>query len=338
MAETPPTGPGWSVRESSGSHHRSSALSETPYGAPLPAATPVGPPPVPPPHAPSAGPATAPPPVRATPVAFAPAPPPVHTPAPPPVHVPPLGAAVAPPPVGPPAGPAPAPPTQPWGERIVQAAPPPHAPVPPAGRDRKTAGIGIALAVLVAGAASAILLTGNHTPPPVAAARSATSAGPATAKPTPSTSTTAFADPAGYFTVSFTASPVKDVSTLPIGNQNVPYVQWSNRVDLNVVEVIAYANYPASTQVSAPNAVLSASLAGSVAASKGTLISNVFGNFEGFHSADGLIAAPHGAGYAAVRVILAGHTMFEIIASGLKNPPTLFTDLVSSFRIVKHAS
>lgn len=124
---------------------------------------------------------------------------------------------------------------------------------------------------------------------------------------------------------------------MPVGNQSAPYVQWTNLVDVNVVEVVAYANYPGSIQVNSPNAVLSASLAGSVAASQGTLVSNVFGTFEGFRDAEAIIAVPHGAGYAAVRVILAGHTMFEIIASGLKNPPALFTELVSSFRIVKHA-
>lgn len=222
-------------------------------------------------------------------------------------------------------------------------APPPHAPLPPGGRDRKMAVIGVALAVLVAGAGSGILLTRPHNASsPAAAVRSATPAAaptatPKPARPTASTSTTAFADPDGYFTASFTASPVKDATTVPVGNQSAPYVQWTNLVDVNVVEVVAYANYPGSIQVNIPNAVLSASLAGSVAASQGTLASNVFGTFEGFHDAEAIIAAPHGAGYAAVRVILAGHTMFEIIASGLKNPPALFTELVSSFRIVKHA-
>jgi hypothetical protein len=256
---------------------------------------------------------------------------PVHTAvAPPPPQAQPVANAIAPPPPA-------------WSERAVREAPPEHAPLPPAGRDRKTAVIGVALAVLVASAASGILLTRPHNASsPAAAVRSATPAAApkATAKPaapTSSTSTTAFADPAGYFTVSFTASPVRDARNLPVGNQSVPYVQWTNLVDVNVVEVVAYANYPGSIPVDTPNAVLSASLAGSVAASQGTLVSNVFGTFDGFHDAEGIIAAPHGAGYAAVRVILAGHTMFEIIASGLKNPPALYTDLVSSFRIVKHA-
>jgi hypothetical protein len=275
------------------------------------------------------------------------------------VAAPPVGSAIAPPsapahavgcaPAPPPAAAPPfanviAPPYQPWNERDVHAAPPPHAPPSHRGIDRKMAVIGVALAVLVGGAASGILLTRPHgAASPVAAAGPAVpgAASKATGTPNPvpptaSTSTTAFADPDGYFTASFTASPVRDALSLPIGNLKVPLVQWTNLVDVNVVEVVAYANYPGSMQVTTPNAMLSGSLAGSVAASQGTLVSNVFGTFNGFHDADGIIAAPHGAGYAAVRVILAGHTMFEIIASGLKNPPALFTDLVSSFRIVKH--
>jgi hypothetical protein len=291
-------------------------------------------------HPAAAPPAVSAPPSRAQLVQSAVAPP-VSAP---PSHAQSVHPAVAPPPAQrQPVADAIAPPPPPWTERTVHEALPAHAPLPPAGRDRKVAVIGVALAVLVASAASGILLTrphsasapaaAVHSPAPAAAAK----ATPKPAQPTASASTTAFADPAGYFTASFTASPVRDARNLPVGNQSVPYVQWTNLVDVNVVEVVAYANYPGSISVDTPNAVLSASLAGSVAASQGTLVSNVFGTFDGFHDAEGIIAAPHGAGYAAVRAILAGHTMFEIIASGLKNPPALFTDLVSSFRIVKHS-
>jgi hypothetical protein len=39
-----------------------------------------------------------------------------------------------------------------------------------------------------------------------------------------------------------------------------------------------------------------------------------------------------------VRVILAGHTLFEVIASGLNNPPVLFSGLAASVTILKHSS
>jgi hypothetical protein len=204
--------------------------------------------------------------------------------------------------------------------------------------------IGVALAVLVASAASGILLTRPHNAAsPAAAVRSATPAAAPTATPNPapptaSTSTTAFADPDGYFTASFTASPIKDASNVTVGSLTIPYVQWANLIDVSVVQVVAYANYPSSVDTSLPNVVLAGALAGSAAETKGTLLSKVFGTFEGFHDADGIIAAANSAGYAEVRVILAGHTLFEVIASGLNNPPVAFSDLAASFAILKHSS
>lgn len=146
--------------------------------------------------------------------------------------------------------------------------------------------------------------------------------------------TTAFADPEGYFTASFTATPVKNTSSVSVGSLQIPYVQWANLVDVNVAEVVAYANYPTSVSTDTPDAVLAGSLAGSAAQSKGILVSRTFGTFQGFHDADGIISST--GGYAAVRVILAGHTLFEVIATGLQNPPTLFNDLTASFKIVEH--
>jgi hypothetical protein len=202
--------------------------------------------------------------------------------------------------------------------------------------------IGVALAVLVAGAVSGILLTRPQTP---ASAASTT----ATATPTPApaaadtptaapASTTAFADPDGYFTASFSATPVEDATSVTVGSLTIPYVQWSNLIDVSVVQVVAYANYPPSVNTSLPNVVLAGALAGSAAQTKGTLLSKVFGTFEGFPDADGIIAAPNSAGYAEVRVILAGHTLFEVIAAGLNNPPVLFSGLAASLTILKHSS
>jgi hypothetical protein len=205
----------------------------------------------------------------------------------------------------------------------------------------------VALAVLVASAASGILLTRPHTPATAAsaaaagAAATATSTAAPTATPAPpaaSTSTTAFADPDGYFTASFTASPVKDASNVTVGALTIPYVQWANLIDVSAVQVVAYANYPRSVNTRLPNVVLAGALAGSAAETRGMLLSKVFGTFDGFPDADGIIAAPNNAGYAEVRVILAGHTLFEVIASGLNNPPALFSDLAASLAILKHSS
>jgi hypothetical protein len=201
------------------------------------------------------------------------------------------------------------------------------------------AAIGVALAVLVAGAVSGILLTRPHTPASAASAAATATPAPATDAPTAApAATTAFADPDGYFTASFSDTPVKDATNLTVGSATIPYVQWANLIDVSAVQVVAYANYPPSVDTSLPNVVLAGALAGSAAATKGTLLSKVFGTFEGFHDADGIIAAPNSAGYAEVRVILAGHTLFEVIASGLNNPPVLFSGLAASVTILKHSS
>jgi hypothetical protein len=198
--------------------------------------------------------------------------------------------------------------------------------------------------VLAGCAVSGLVLTRSHTPSspaPVATAhRSTPASSQAPATPTaPPTSApadvTAFADPDGYFTASFTATPVEDTSSVAAGSLQIPYVQWANLVDVNVAEVVAYANYPTSVSTTTPNAVLAGSLAGAALESKGILVSRTFGTFQGFHDADGIISSTDG--YAAVRVILAGHTLFEVIATGLQNPPALFNDLTASFKIVKHS-
>ena len=203
--------------------------------------------------------------------------------------------------------------------------------------------IGVVLAVLVAGGAAAIMLTRGNTPSsPAAVAASHGSTPTATAQqPTdpPAASAagvTAFADPDGYFTASFSDAPVRDSTSLTVGNLSIPYTQWANVIDANVIEVVAYANYPGSQPVTTPNAVLAGSLAGAASVSKGTLASKTFGTFEGFPDADGIIVAAGGTGFAAVRVILAGHTLFEVIASGLDNPPAGFHALAASFTILKH--
>lgn len=123
-----------------------------------------------------------------------------------------------------------------------------------------------------------------------------------------------------------------------MGSTTIPYVQWANLIDVSAVQVVAYANYPRSVNTSLPHVVLAGALAGSAAESRGMLLSKVFGTFDGFPDADGIIAAPNNAGYAEVRVILAGHTLFEVIASGLNNPPAFFSDLAASLRILKHSS
>lgn len=202
--------------------------------------------------------------------------------------------------------------------------------------------VGAVLAVLVAGGAAAIMLTRGNAPlSPAAVAASHGSTPTPAQQPTdpPATSAagvTAFADPDGYFSASFSNTPVRDTSSLTLGNQSIPYTQWTNVVDANVIEVVAYANYPGSLKVETPNAVLSGSLAGFASLSKGTLASKTFGTFEGFSDADGVVVAPGGAGFAEVRVILAGHTLFEVVASGLDNPPAGFHALASSFTILKH--
>ncbi|HEY7927761.1 MAG TPA: hypothetical protein VIG86_10140 [Candidatus Dormibacteraeota bacterium] len=253
-----------------------------------------------------------------------------------------------PPPPPPPASPPPShpgyalPPPLTWG-------PPPDGPTPPPtppqrGSKRTLVVVAVGLAILSAGGLTGLLLVEHQAPSGASAAAAVhTPAATPSSAPAPA-ATTSFADPDGYFDAMFTNTPVVDRRSLTVSGLAIPYVQWGNLVDLDNIEVVAYATYPAAVHTDSPNLVLDGSLTAIAANTAGSaVVSKTFGQYSGFPCGDEIISVPAAttgtsAEFIQARVILAGHTLFEVIASGLGNPPSLFAGLAASLTILKHTS
>ncbi|MBJ7608200.1 MAG: hypothetical protein JF887_02055 [Candidatus Dormibacteraeota bacterium] len=76
-------------------------------------------------------------------------------------------------------------------------------------------------------------------------------------------------------------------------------------------------------------------------AAKGTLLSQTPGTYQGFPSADAVLSFPASrtisAGDEQLRIVLAGHTEFDVIADGPANPPKQFVQFAKSLKIITHA-
>ncbi|MBJ7609865.1 MAG: hypothetical protein JF887_10625 [Candidatus Dormibacteraeota bacterium] len=250
------------------------------------------------------------------------------------------------PPPGPPTTGLPPPPT--WDQPPGGVSPPPRG-----GPGPRLFVIAAVVVVLLVAGTTGVLLAGRHNPAPrpspaaVHTPSSAPTSSPSQS-PLPSDTpgsglgTTPFSDPDGYFTASYTTTPTKDARSITVQGRDIPYVQWGDQVDLTVAEIVAYANYPPEVATDTPNAVLQGSIQGIATAIKGTILTKSFGTFQGFTSADAIISVPPPAGstspgFLEARVILAGHTLFELAVTGLENPPTLFAALAASLTILKHS-
>ncbi|MBJ7608201.1 MAG: hypothetical protein JF887_02060 [Candidatus Dormibacteraeota bacterium] len=199
--------------------------------------------------------------------------------------------------------------------------------------------------LLVGGTTTAVLLAGRHNPaprPPPAAVHTPTPTAtpiPPTPLPTADTSggSVAFTDPDGNFSASFSSAPVKDSTSTPVNGQQLTYVQFTNLVNPDVVEVVAYADYPPSIPDNTPNVILSAGIQSAVTHVNGTILSKMFATVQGFPSVDAIVSVPASgsspSGFLGARLILAGHTVFEVLSTGLDNPPAGFAPLT----ILKHS-
>lgn len=204
--------------------------------------------------------------------------------------------------------------------------------------------------LLVGGTTTAVLVAGRHDaaprPSPAAVHTPTPTATPIPPTPLPTADTSAggsvaFTDPDGNFSASFSGAPVKDTSSTPVNGQQLTYVQFTNLVNIDVVEVVAYADYPPSIPVDTPNVILSAGIQSAATHVNGTILSKTFATVQGFPSVDALVSVPASGsspnGYLGARLILAGHTVFEVLSTGLDNPPAGFAPLSASLTILKHS-
>jgi hypothetical protein len=158
--------------------------------------------------------------------------------------------------------------------------------------------------------------------------------GTPTSHPGSGTPAAGFTDPTGHFSAAFRGTPVEDDNSLSIAGQSIPYVQWTNVIDLNTSETVGYVTYPSSFDFSAPNAALDGAVTGEAGNIQGTVVSKTFGTYEGYHSVDSIISAK--GGFVESRVVLAGHSLFILLTTSLQNPPELFANFAPSLKILTH--
>jgi hypothetical protein len=152
--------------------------------------------------------------------------------------------------------------------------------------------------------------------------------------PASGTPAAVFTDPTGHFSAAFRGTPVEDDNSLNVAGQAIPYVQWTDVIDLNTSETVGYVTYPSSFDFSAPNAALDGAVTGEAGNIQGTVVSKTFATYEGYHSVDSIISAK--GGFVESRVVLAGHSLFILLTTSLQNPPELFANFAPSLKILTH--
>lgn len=193
-----------------------------------------------------------------------------------------------------------------------------------------------------------ILLAGHTARPPLGATAGHTAtpmptatAPPFTAAPT-TPDPTDFTDPASTFHAAFVSSPVEHHDSTTVRGEQVPTVTWEDGRWPVDDSLVSYTTYPADFDVSTPNVILDVEVKAAISGAGGTVVSKTFETYAGFPSEVVLFSMPPPQGssspaFAEARIILAGHTLFDVVAAGLENPPTLWADFVASFKILRHA-
>ncbi len=194
----------------------------------------------------------------------------------------------------------------PWG------APPP--PVPPRSRAGWLVAAVAALVVIGVGATAAVLLTGRRTSSPSAPSKPA------------------FTDPGGHFSLAFPVTPISSSQTQTVQGTPITITLWQASVSSTDGYMAGYVAYPQSVDTSSPYTNLAGAVQGAVTGTGGTLVSQSQGTYQGFPSVDALISASNE--YVEYRVILDGHSLFEVGVVSADDPPPNFTSFANSLRIL----
>lgn len=193
------------------------------------------------------------------------------------------------------------------------------------------------MAVVAAATVGVIVLTGHH------AAAPAPIRPPVAARPAPPSGLglTEFSDGPVSFHAVFIAPPGESVHTSTLHGENVLGAQWYAEDTPDVSELLQTFSYPPDFKFKDAKAFLDQDIRYEVDAVKGTLLSQTSGTYQGFPSADAVLSFPASgtisAGYEQLRIVLAGHTEFDVIADGPVNPPKQFVQFAKSLKIITHA-
>jgi hypothetical protein len=191
---------------------------------------------------------------------------------------------------------------------------------------------GAAVVVGAAGASWALLR--DHRSP--AAHRTAA------ASHTPAGTVTDFSDGPVHFHAVFSGPfPFESVQTFVVEGKQVKGAQWVAGDHADDAQFVQTFTFTPDVSLQDSNGTLDGDIHGELNLVNGTLMSETFGAYQGFPSADATFSFPAsatgGARYERLRAILAGHTIFHVFVTSPVNPPKLFAPLAASLKILAHA-
>lgn len=144
-----------------------------------------------------------------------------------------------------------------------------------------------------------------------------------------------FTDPSGRFSAAYQNQPTKKDQSATVNGRAINQTLWSDAIDSNTAEAVGYTDFPSDFTVTDPHNALDGGVNGEVRKTGGSLVSKIFGTYQGFPSVDALISAS--GGYLDTRAVLAGRTLYIVVVTATNNPPELFSSFVNSLHILTHA-
>ena len=155
---------------------------------------------------------------------------------------------------------------------------------------------------------------------------------PASPSSSSTPSTPLFTDPGGHFSVAFPVTPISQSETLPVNGADLTITEYVATVSSTDQYEAGYVLYPDSVNTSNPSVNLAGAVQGAVTSTGGTLLSQSQGTYQGFPSVDFLLSVQ--GEYADYRVVLDGHSLYQVAVVSTVNPPANFTSFASSLKIL----
>jgi hypothetical protein len=141
-----------------------------------------------------------------------------------------------------------------------------------------------------------------------------------------------FTDPGSHFSVAFPVTPISQSETLPVNGADLTITEYVATVSSTDQYEAGYVLYPDSVDTSNPSVNLAGAVQGAVTSTGGTLLSQSQGTYQGFPSVDFLLSAQ--GEYVDYRVVLNGHSLYQVVVASTVNPPANFTSFASSLKIL----
>lgn len=132
--------------------------------------------------------------------------------------------------------------------------------------------------------------------------------------------------------MAFPVTPISQSETLPVNGTDLTITEYVATVSSTDQYEAGYVPYPDSVDTSNPSVNLAGAVQGAVTSTGGTLLSQSQGTYQGFPSVDFLLSAQ--GEYTDYRVVLDGHSLYQVAVASTVNPPANFTSFASSLKIL----